>query len=75
MLCESQHDYHTRRARDELDLAYRAEARSVMEAHLRLSALHMAELTRLARVADAIPQGAFARLSSAGYGMGQVQAA
>ena len=49
MLPESQHDYHARRARDELDLAYRAEARPIMEAHLRLSALHMAELTRIAR--------------------------
>ena len=47
MLPESQHDYHTRRARDELDLAYRAEARPIMEAHLRLSALHMARLASL----------------------------
>ena len=76
MLPESQHDYHTRRARDELDLAYRAEARPIMEAHLRLSALHMAELTRLARAADAFAQSAFARLGSAGYeGVRQVQAA
>ena len=59
MLPESQHDYHTRRARDELDLAYRAEARPIMEAHLRLSALHMAELTRIAREGSAV-QAAFA---------------
>jgi len=74
MLPESQHDYHTRRAREELDLAYRAEARRIMEVHLRLSALHMAELTRLARHAD-FGGGTLGQLCSAGYSMAQVQAA
>ncbi len=44
MQTESSRDYHMRRARLELDLAYRAEARAAMEAHLKLSALHMARL-------------------------------
>ena len=34
--------YHTDRAREELDLAYRAEKHAVIEAHMKLSALHMA---------------------------------
>jgi hypothetical protein len=46
MRIESDRDYHTRRARIELDLAYRAEDRAVMESHLKLSALHMAKLRR-----------------------------
>jgi hypothetical protein len=32
------------RARRELDLAYQAESRTVIDAHMRLSALHMARL-------------------------------
>lgn len=49
MTVESQLDYHTRRVRDELDRAYRADRHAVMEAHLRLSAFHMAALTQLGR--------------------------
>lgn len=41
---EADIDYHMRRARVELDLAFRAERRAPMEAHLKLSALHMAKL-------------------------------
>jgi hypothetical protein len=44
MLMEPARDYHMRRARVELDLAYRASQRQAMEAHLKLSALHMARL-------------------------------
>ena len=44
MQTESTHDYHMRRARAEFDLAYRAEGWAATEAHLKLSALHMARL-------------------------------
>jgi hypothetical protein len=44
----SDEEYHTARARAELDMAYRAERAEVVEAHLRLSSLHM----QRARVAD-----------------------
>ena len=40
---------HVRRARAELDWAYRAERREAIEAHLRLSALHMERVRRLTR--------------------------
>ena len=36
--------YHVERARTELDLAYSAEKHAVIEAHMKLSALHMARL-------------------------------
>ena len=35
-------EYHVRRARQELDLGYRANGRSAAASHLRLAALHMA---------------------------------
>jgi hypothetical protein len=41
---ETEHDFHVRRARAELDLAYRSECRAAMESHLRLSSLHMQRL-------------------------------
>ncbi len=44
MQIEPNLDYHIRRARSELDLAYRADGPAAMESHLRLSALHMARL-------------------------------
>jgi hypothetical protein len=44
MTTEAIRDYHIRRARMELDLAYRAEQRTAMEAHMKLSALHMVRL-------------------------------
>ena len=47
MSTDSRRDYHTLRAREELDLAYRAESFSAMSAHMRLSAAHMAELRKL----------------------------
>jgi hypothetical protein len=37
-------DYHSERARAEIDLAYRADTQVAAEAHLRLSALHLARL-------------------------------
>ncbi len=57
MPIESSRDYHMRRARVELDLAYRAEVPAAMEAHLRLSALHMARL-RAAAKARCVPAAA-----------------
>ena len=45
MILESDHDFHLRRARAELDLAYRSECQAAMEAHLRLSSLHMQRLS------------------------------
>lgn len=44
MTTETHHDYHLRRARAELDLAYRAQCHMASEAHLRLSSLHMQRL-------------------------------
>ena len=44
MTLETDHDFHLRRARSELDLAFRAESLAVSESHLRLSALHMQRL-------------------------------
>ena len=44
---ETSQDYHVRRAREELDLAYRSDRRAVSSAHLQLSALHMARLRTL----------------------------
>jgi hypothetical protein len=51
MIPESDHDYHTRRAQAELDLAYRSECRSAIESHLRLSSLHMRRLGSLETLA------------------------
>lgn len=50
MQTESSRDYHMHRARAEFDLAYRAEGWAAMEAHLKLSALHMARLRDSAAV-------------------------
>ena len=44
---ELKREYHTRRAREELDLAYHAEDRAAMERHLRSSSMHMAKLRAL----------------------------
>jgi hypothetical protein len=38
---DSERQYHTERARTELDMAYRAERQDVASAHLMLSSLHM----------------------------------
>ena len=38
---ETDRDYHTRRAREELDRAYRADGWLAMSAHFLLSSLHM----------------------------------
>ncbi len=60
---ESDRDYHTRRAREELDRAYRADRWTAMSAHFRLSSLHMqkvrersapAILARIATTAAAV---------------------
>ena len=44
---ETVRDYHIRRIREELDLAYRADDRAASSAHLRLSALHVNRLRAL----------------------------
>jgi hypothetical protein len=44
MQIEAIRQYHVHRARAELDLAYRAKGHAAMEAHLKLSALHMARI-------------------------------
>ena len=63
---ESDRDYHTRRAREELDRAYRADRWTAMSAHFRLSSLHMqmvrahsapAILARMARPMEALSAG------------------
>ncbi|PSJ39468.1 hypothetical protein [Allosphingosinicella deserti] len=47
MLSDRDKHYHLERARIEMDLAYQAEHRSVAEAHMRLSALHMGRIKAL----------------------------
>jgi hypothetical protein len=44
MLSDQDRHYHMQRARQELELAYDAERQTVIEAHMKLSALHMARL-------------------------------
>lgn len=44
-------DYHMRRAREEMDEAYRAEGFAEVDAHLRLSSLHMQRVRELAQPA------------------------
>ncbi len=44
MHAESDREYHIRRARNELDRAYRAPSYAASSAHFLLSALHMARL-------------------------------
>jgi hypothetical protein len=47
MLAEDDREYHTERARVELDQAYRAESTAVAEVHMKLSSLHMQRLQAL----------------------------
>lgn len=61
---ESEHDFHVRRSRAELDLAYRAGGESVAEVHLRLAALHLQRLH--SRSEGLIEPAAGARLEAAG---------
>ena len=63
MSIETVHDYHVRRARAELDAAYRASSAKVAEAHLRLSVLHMRKLRE--RDAAARPSGVELRAAPA----------
>lgn len=56
MTSETDHDFHLRRARSELDLAFRAECRAVSDSHLRLSSLHMRRLNGLIRLEPASSQ-------------------
>jgi hypothetical protein len=48
-------DYHVRRARAELDWAYRADRREAVEAHLHLSSLHMARVKTLTAPGQPVP--------------------
>ena len=61
---DDEKDYHIERARAELDLAYRADARPAAEAHLRLSSLHMERV----RQADSSTGAAASRLATASDG-------
>ncbi len=55
-------DYHMRRAREELDEAYRAEGFTRANAHFRLSSLHMERVRELSRSAlQPAPDGLAAR--------------
>lgn len=47
MIFEDEKDYHLTRARAEMDLAYRAPEASAAQAHMKLSALHMARIKAL----------------------------
>jgi hypothetical protein len=47
MLADEDREYHTERAREELDSAYKAENTAAAEAHLKLSSLHMQRLQAL----------------------------
>lgn len=57
MFQKDDREYHTHRARVELDMAYRAERSEVASAHLRLSSLHM-ERARSAAVPAPQPDNA-----------------
>ena len=41
---ETDLDYHTRRAREELDLAYSSFVRAAIDAHLKMASLHLARI-------------------------------
>jgi hypothetical protein len=41
MLTHQDFDYHRERAQKEMDLAYRSDQQVVVEAHMKLAALHM----------------------------------
>jgi len=47
MLADEDREYHTERAREELDSAYRAESSVAADAHMKLSSLHMQRLQAL----------------------------
>ncbi len=47
MIYEDDREYHLRRVRAELDLAYRSRISAAAAAHMRLSALHMRALRDL----------------------------
>lgn len=57
MFDESDREFHDRRARAELDLAYRSASYPAMSAHLRLSSLHMAKLQTLRTPPRLVPAG------------------
>ena len=52
MSADNDREYHTERARAELDRAYRAESSVAAEAHLKLSSLHMKRLQALGGAAE-----------------------
>jgi hypothetical protein len=56
MSADIDREYHTERARVELDQAYRAESSAAAEAHMKLSSLHMQRLQALG-VAESGPAG------------------
>jgi hypothetical protein len=56
VLTEKQKDYHRRRARQEMDMAYRAEGGTVANAHMKLSALHMSRIAEPDEPREAAPR-------------------
>ena len=52
MLSEQQKTYHLDRARVEMDMAYRATARSAAAAHMKLSSLHIGRIKELDDACD-----------------------
>lgn len=78
---ETDRDYHTRRAREELDRAYRADGWTAMSAHFLLSSLHMQKVRErsgpaiLARIARTKAAGLARRSGMAGIAAACVQPA
>ncbi len=54
MAMAQDHEYHRQRAQAELDWAYRAENKVAAEAHMRLSAMHMARMREVKDTASAL---------------------
>jgi len=51
-----EHEYHSKRAKAELDMAHRAERPEVATAHLRLSCLHMERARAAVTSAETLPR-------------------
>jgi hypothetical protein len=79
MQYETDRDYHTRRAREELDRAYRADGWTALSAHFRLSSLHMQRVRErsgpaiLARIAKRTAAGSERRTFEAGTATARAQ--
>lgn len=60
------HSYHSRRARTERDIAYRAADPRVADAHMRLSALHLSQALLLAETERRGREDEFGRMAVLG---------